>query len=223
MEGHSLRAFAGGPLLAYWQPSEEPNMQCKEVMRPNIQWASPRENIAAAAKLMALHNLRLLPVCDPDGKPVGVISDRDIALRVIGRDRLAAQTAVEDVMSVPVRSVADDYPVDRVGGIMLEAGVSRLVVLDEGGHLAGLVSVADLLVHLPGKIALDAARAMHARETSDRSSGDSDSTPKPIPEFFTGARDLTQDQPNLGGENAARDEANSVVHGGTNELKEFPS
>lgn len=198
-------------------------MQCKEIMRPNIQWTTPRGNVAAAAKLMALHNLRLLPVCGPDSKPVGVITDRDIALRVIGRDRLAAQTAVEDVMSVPVRSVADDYPVDRVGGIMLEAGVSRLLVLDEGGHLAGLVSVADLLVHSPGKIALDAARAMHARETSDRSPGDSHSISKPTPEFFKGARDLTPDQHNLGAENSARAEANSVVHGGTNDLKEFPA
>jgi hypothetical protein len=36
------------------------DMQCKEIMRPNIQWTTPRGNVAGAAKLMALHNLRLL-------------------------------------------------------------------------------------------------------------------------------------------------------------------
>ena len=129
----------------------------------------PAKLSPAAAKLMAFHNLGLLPICSADGKPLGVITDRDIALRVIGKDRLAAQTVVEDVMSAPVQSVASDCPVDRVGELMTKAGVSRLLVLDESGRLAGLVSVADLLVHSPGKNALETARGIYAREMSDRS------------------------------------------------------
>lgn len=196
-------------------------MQCKEIMSRNIQWIPPSENVAAAAKLMAFHNLGLLPVCGPDGKPVGVITDRDIALRVIGDDRPPAQTAVEDVMSVPVRFVADDYPIDGVGGLMLEAGVSRLLVLDQGGHLAGLVSVGDLVVHSPGKMALEAVRAIYAREIT--ANGDSHGGFKANPESLQGSRDIAPDPYASGAENPARDEANSVAHGGTNELKEFPA
>jgi CBS domain-containing protein len=197
-------------------------MQCKEIMSHNVQWIPPGETVAGAAKLMAFHNLGLLPICSPDGKPIGVVTDRDIALRVIGKDRLAAQTLVADVMTTPVQSVAPDCPVDRVGELMSKAGVSRLLVLDEGGHLDGLVSLADLMVHVPGHGALETARGIYARETSDRSAGHPHLASKPTPEFFHGARDRTPDGESPV-ENPARIEAQSVVHGGTNDLKEFPA
>jgi CBS domain-containing protein len=197
-------------------------MHCKDIMSHDIQWILPRETIAAAAKLMAFHNVGLLPVCTADGKPIGVVTDRDLALRGIGTDRPVAQTLVEDVMSAPVRSVAADCSVDRVGEVMSEARVSRLLVLDEGGRLTGVVSVADLLVHSPGKNALETARAIYAREMSDRSKGRPHHGAKPKPQYFNGARELLPDH-DTAAENPARVEANSVVHGGTNELKEFPA
>jgi CBS domain-containing protein len=197
-------------------------MHCKEIMSHNVQWIPPDETVAGAAKLMAFHNLGLLPICSPDGKPIGVITDRDIALRVIGKDRLAAQTVVADVMTTPVQSVALDCPVDRAGELMTKAGVSRLLVLDESGHLGGLVSVADLMVHAPGHGASETARGLYARETSDRSLGHPHRATKPTPEFFKGARDHAPDADSTA-ENPARVEAQSVVHGGTNDLKEFPA
>lgn len=197
-------------------------MQCNEIMSHNVKWIQTRETVTSAAKLMAFHNLGLLPVCSADGKPIGIITDRDIALRVIGTDRLASQTVVEDVMSAPVHSVAGTCSVDRVGELMAEGRVSRLLVLDDGGRLAGLVSVADLLVHAPGKNALETARNVYAREMSDRSAGHPHHASKPTPEFFHGARDLSLEG-EYPSENPARSEANSVVHGGTNDLKEFPS
>lgn len=197
-------------------------MHCKEIMSRDVQWILPRATVASIAKLMAFHNVGMLPVCTADGRPIGVITDRDIALRVIGSDRPATQTVAEDVMSAPARSVAGDVSVDRIGEIMSEAKVSRLLVVDEGGHLTGVVSVADLFVHAPGKNALEAARGIHAREMTDRSKGRPHQGVKPNPEYFHAARDLSPDS-EKGAENSARIEANSVVHGGTNELKEFPA
>jgi CBS domain-containing protein len=197
-------------------------MHCKEIMGHNVQWILPRETVAAAAKLMAFHNLGVLPVCSADGKPVGVVTDRDLALRVLGMDRIAAQTVVEDVMSTSVHSVTEDCPVDRVGETMTAASVSRLLVLDEEGHLTGIVSVADLLVHAPGKSTSATARGIYARETNDRSAGNPHRASKPKPEYFQGARDTTPDSDDSAADNSARIEANSVSHGGTNDLKEFP-
>ena len=197
-------------------------MHCKEIMSHNIQWILPGETVAGAAKMMAFHNLGLLPICSGDGKPIGVITDRDIALRVIGKDRLAAQTVVEDVMSTPVHSVAPECPVDRVGELMTQSGVSRLLVLDESGRLVGLVSVADLLVHSPGRNALVTARSVYARERSDHSTGHPHRAERLTPEFFHGARELARADQSTA-ENSARIEAGAVVHGGTNALKEFPA
>lgn len=197
-------------------------MHCKEIMSHDVQWILAGETVASAAKLMAFHNLGLLPVCTPDGKPIGVITDRDIALRVIGRDRLAAQTVVEDVMSAPVQFVAPDCPLDRIGQLMNQGKVSRLLVLDDAGHIAGIVSIVDLLIHSTGKGSLEAVRGVYARESSARSFDHPHRASMMIPEYFRGIRDATPDRVSAG-DNPARAEANSVVHGGTNDLKEFPS
>jgi len=197
-------------------------MHCKEIMSHDVKWILPRETIAGAAKLMAFHNLGLLPVCTADGKPVGVITDRDIALRVVGKERLAAQTLVEDVMSPALRFVEEGCSLEHVGEIMSEARLARLLVLDEGGRLTGVVSIADLLVHSPGKNALETARSIYARESRDGSQGHPHEAAKPKPEYFQGSRDVTAGH-NPVAENPARTEADSVVHGGTNDLKEFPA
>ena len=196
-------------------------MHCKEIMSHNVLWITPGETVAAAAKLMAFHNLGLLPVCGADGKPIGVLTDRDIALRVVGEDRLASQTVAEAVMTTTVQSVPADCSIDRVGELMTTAGVSRLLVLDEEGHLTGLVSVADLLVHAHEKIALATAKGVYAREVSDSAAGHPHHASKAAPKYFHGLRDISPDSDSAT-ENPARVEANSVVHGGTNDLKEFP-
>jgi CBS domain-containing protein len=198
-------------------------MQCREIMSHDVQWIRPGETVAGAAKMMAFYNVGLLPICSADGKPLGVITDRDIALRVIGKDRLAAQTVVEDVMTTPVQSVTSDCALDRVGELMTKAGVSRLLVLDKAGHLEGLVSVADLMVRAPGHTASEAARGVYARETSVHlASGHPRPASKPDPAFFHGVREVPRDYASTA-ENPARVEADAVVHGGTNDLKEFPA
>jgi len=188
-------------------------MRCREIMSHDVERIPPGETVANAAKLMASQNLGLLPICDPDGKPMGVITDRDIALRVVGKDRLAARTAVEDVMTAPVHSVGPDYPVDRVGELMTKAGVSRLLVVDEDGQLEGLVSVADLLVHAPGLNALVAARAVYARERGARSPAESHCTANPYLEYSQGARALAASGESTA-ENPACIEMEPVAHGG---------
>jgi CBS domain-containing protein len=197
-------------------------MNCKEIMSHNVQWIQPDETIVSAAKLMAFHNLGFLPICSSDGKPLGVITDRDIALRVMANGHSMAHTKVAEIMTVALRSVAPDCPVDVAGELMTEAGVSRLLVLDESRHLEGIVSMADLIAHAPEHIAIKTARGIFAREMSDRSSGSPHLASKPTPEFFVGKRDLSSSG-DSNTENLSRTEAERVVHGGTNDLKEFPS
>jgi len=197
-------------------------MYCKEIMSHSVQWIQSDETVAGAAQLMAFHNLGFLPICDPEGRPLGVLTDRDIALHVMGNDRSAAHTTVSEIMTVSVRSVGPDCPVDSAVELMTEVGISRLLVLDETGHLQGVVSLADLMAHAPEHIAMKTVRGILAREMSDRSSGGPHPASKPTPEFFHGRRDLGSSN-DSNAENPSRIKAERVVHGGTNDLKEFPS
>lgn len=198
-------------------------MQCKKIMSQDVQWVAPSETVAYAAKLMAFHNVGFLPVCSVDGKPLGVITDRDIALRVVGKDRQPTQTQVEDVMTTPIHTVTSDCSLEQAGEVMTKASVSRLIVLDEAGFLVGLIGTGDLIVRGPGRTALEIARGIYARETSSRSTGNPRPAETPTPEFFHGRRNAHSDTEGSGPENPARLEAENVNRGGTNDLKEFPS
>ena len=198
-------------------------MRCEEIMSQDVQWIGPGATVARTAKLMAFHNLGLLPVCNADGKAIGVITDRDIALRVVGKNRTAAKTKVSDVMTAPVQFVASDCPLDRAGEMMVSARVSRLLVLDSGGHLKGLVSLGDLLVHESAGHALDTARGIYARETPDHPTvGHPHPATEPTPEYFHGVHDRASADASAPEGEAARLEARDVNRGGDRSSKEFP-
>jgi CBS domain-containing protein len=196
-------------------------MRCEQVMSRDVQWIQPGATVARAAKLMAFHNLGLLPVCDPDGRPLGVVTDRDLAVRVLGEERPAARTSVSDVMTTRVQFVPRSCPIARVGELMTQAGISRLLVVEDDGRLAGIVSVADLLLHAPERVALETVRGVYARELPDRSAGRPHRALLPTPEYFHGAHDQTPSE-GLPVEEPARVEADNVIRGGTSGFKEFP-
>ncbi len=199
-------------------------MHCKEIMTHEVQWIAPDQSVARAAQLMRFHNLGFLPVCSAQGTPLGVITDRDIALRAIGKYLPAAQARVKEVMTAQVHSIGRDCPVTTAGELMIASGVSRLLVVDEVGHLEGVVSLGDLMVHGPGHTALKTARGIYVREMGGRSDGRPHPASNPNPRFFQGARDLAfsdSDYPTV--ENPARLEAEDVVRGGDNGLREFPT
>ncbi len=199
-------------------------MQCKDIMSHEVQWIAPDQSAARAAELMGFYNVGFLPVCSAEGTPLGVITDRDIALRVIEKYRPAAQARVEEVMTAQVHSVGRDCPVTTAGELMMEAGVSRLLVVDEVGHLEGAISLGDLMVRGPGHTALKTARGIYVREMNRRPNGRPHPASNPNPKFFQGARNLVSsdsDYPTV--ENPARLEAEGVVRGGDNGFREFPT
>lgn len=196
-------------------------MRCQTIMSRDVQWVAPDDSVERAAGLMAFHNLGLLPVCRPNGRAVGVLTDRDIAVRVAGENRSARLTTVQEVMTTRIAFVGPDCPLDRVAELMTIQGVSRLLVLGDQGRLEGVVSLADLLAHGSGRRALQAARGIYARETPDRSTGAPHPAREPTPQYFHGRHDAAAADDGAP-EQAARAEADAVIRGGASGLKEFP-
>ena len=195
-------------------------MCCREIMSQDVQWVGPDDTAARAARLMAFNNLGFLPVCSDDGIPLGVLADRDIALRVVGEDRPGAKTKVGEVMTAPIQFVPPECPVDRVGELMTETNVSHVLVVESDGHLKGVVSLANLLVHERARRAMKIARSVYARKMPDRSVGHPHPAPEPAPEYFHGAREFTTDE--SGAEHPARWEAEEVNRGDAVGFREFP-
>lgn len=104
-----------------------------------VPWASVRD----AATIMRNRDVAALPVLDTAG-PVGLVTDRDLVLRLLPRDGDVGSLPVSVAMtSDPVSCFADE-DVAQAAAIMGEAQVRHLLVLDRAGGLAGVLSVDDI-------------------------------------------------------------------------------
>lgn len=107
---------------------------------------APHETVGAVAQRMKEHNVGTVVVVR-EHKPVGIVTDRDLAL-ALGADDLPRQTAVERLLSGAVRTISRDADIFSATCHMREYEVRRLPIVDEQGRLVGIVSLDDLLLML---------------------------------------------------------------------------
>ena len=109
--------------------------------------ASPNETVRAAAERMAVTDVGTLVVLDgtDGGKPVGIVTDRDLVIRCLGVHLDPDQTQVGAVMSRPVHSVDAQTSVEEALHQMAKAGTRRLVVTGNESRTVGLLSLDDVL------------------------------------------------------------------------------
>lgn len=121
-------------------------MKAKDVMTRNPRSVTPDTPARDAARIMKDEDVGIVPVVDDtSGRLVGVITDRDIALRIVaeGRDGGAS---VRDVMSsTKLATCRPDEDVDRVMETMASEQLRRIPIVDERGSLVGIVAQADIV------------------------------------------------------------------------------
>lgn len=132
------------------------------VMTPNPACCRADTPLRDVARLMVDHDCGQIPVVDADNRPVGVVTDRDIAVRVVAAGKDAAGATAADAMSTPCKSVASTASLYDTTCLMEAEKVRRIPVTDADGRLAGIVSIADLA--LAGK---DEATAQVVKEVSE--------------------------------------------------------
>ncbi len=120
-------------------------MRVSEAMTRDVCVARPDHTIEEAARMMLAIDVGLLPVGDDD-RLLGMISDRDIAVRGIGAGKGPA-TAVGEIMSPDVRYCFADEDTAHVARNMGELQVRRLPVVDRDKRLVGILSLADVASH----------------------------------------------------------------------------
>lgn len=119
-------------------------MQVKEVMTPVVETVQAGCTVSEAATRMASRDVGALPVLSGDDRLMGMLTDRDIVLRVLVPGHSAADVRVRDAMTRTVRYCFDDEECGHVARSMARLGVLRMPVLDHQRHLVGIVSAGDL-------------------------------------------------------------------------------
>lgn len=123
-------------------------MKAREIMTRDPRTTTPEANLQEVARLMKQENVGLIPVVgDGDSKKlVGVITDRDIAIRVVADGRDAKSTPVREAMSGAPRTCGQDDSVDDVMDLMGKEQLRRVPIVDERGTLVGIVAQADIVL-----------------------------------------------------------------------------
>jgi len=129
-------------------------MKVSEAMTRDVRVAVPDQTIQDAAKLMADVDAGVLPVGEND-RLVGMITDRDIAVRAVARGK-GPQTPVREVMTADVKYCFEDEDTDQVARTMAGHQVRRLPVVNRDKRLVGVLSLGDLAVTQGGSPAGEA-------------------------------------------------------------------
>jgi CBS domain-containing protein len=106
---------------------------------------APDDNIRHAARLMAEQDVGTAVVLGPNQQPLGIITDRDIALRCVAVERDPDSTPVSDVMTTPMICVHESTPIESALSRMASVRVRRLAVVDDEDRLVGILALDDVL------------------------------------------------------------------------------
>ena len=121
-------------------------MRVQDVMTKDPACVTPGATIREAAQIMQRENVGIIPVVEEKGdkRLVGVVTDRDIAIRVVAEGKDPQATKVDEVASREIVTVDPEQNLDEALRLMAQHQVRRLPVVEEDGRPVGILSQADV-------------------------------------------------------------------------------
>ena len=117
--------------------------QVRDLMSSAPVTIEPQASVVEAAKKMIQEEKGPLPVVEGDGRPVGMVTDRDVIARVVAEGRDPGSVTVEDIATRELVTIGPDQDADEAALLMAEYQLDRLLVV-EGERLVGIISEADI-------------------------------------------------------------------------------
>jgi len=153
-------------------------MQVREIMTKNPACCTPDTNLQEVARMMLEHDCGLIPVVDnqENKKPVGTITDRDIAIRTVAAGQNPLDIKASNVMTMGVTTVTAETDVQECCDVMENKKIRRVLVVDRSGGVSGIVAQADV------------AEYGHPELVSNMVEEISESSPSPNPRRSFGRR-----------------------------------
>lgn len=119
-------------------------MKVRDVMSEEVECASPTSSIQEVAKMMQKWDVGSVPICE-NRKLLGIVTDRDIVLRVVAQGNVGRSLDARQVMSKDVVTVTPDSDAHEASDLMSRHQVRRLPVVEKG-ELVGILALGDLAV-----------------------------------------------------------------------------
>jgi CBS domain-containing protein len=124
-------------------------MQVREIMSTKATCCAPGASLVEVARMMVTQDCGEIPVCDDAGKPIGVVTDRDIVCRLVAKGREPTKATAEECMSTPVVTVTPETAIEDCARLMEQYQVRRLPVVAADGTCCAVIAQADLATKGP--------------------------------------------------------------------------
>lgn len=132
-------------------------MPLSEYIKKELITCSPEQSVKEVADLMKKYEIGSVLITEDDGKPVGIITDRDIALRCVSTGIDPANVHAKNIMTRSIKAVNQNEGILDVLKCMKEARIRRVPLVDDEGKAVSLVSFGDMLELLVTELAYIAA------------------------------------------------------------------
>ncbi len=119
-------------------------MQIRQIMTSGVVTAGLDADVLKVAQLMRDHNVGSILLCNPEGEPAAMITDRDLAIRALAQDRPGSEPAREHA-SRPLVTGEPEMDLEEAAALMVQHRIRRLPVVD-GDELTGIVTLDDIAV-----------------------------------------------------------------------------
>lgn len=128
-------------------------MKINEIMTKTPACCLPSTSLPDVAHLMVENDCGAIPVVEnfETNKPVGIVTDRDIAVNTLPHGKNGLEMSAAEIMSYPVVSVKHDAELDECCKTMEHNKIRRMIVVDEAGACCGIVAQADIARTAPMK------------------------------------------------------------------------
>jgi len=120
-------------------------LKVKDIMTKGVKSIAYNKTIKEAAENMLKEKVSLLLVVDGSNKPIGVVTRKDVAFRVIRKVESPENVLVAAIMSAPVSAISENLSAVELGKFLGEKKYKRLLVENDNGELTGIVSTTDIL------------------------------------------------------------------------------
>ena len=129
-------------------------MQVSEILTREVETIGPDTSAREAAQRMRSMDVGSLPVCD-GRRLLGMVTDRDLTLRILAEGRDPNATPVQDAMTPDVAYAFEDDDVQRAADIMKERQIRRLPIVNREKHLVGILAIGDIATHATDQLSGD--------------------------------------------------------------------
>jgi len=127
------------------------DMKVKDVMKTNVGFCSTEDSLMKAAEVMRQRDCGVVPIVNENKKVVGMLTDRDLCLAVVARNRKASDVKTEELLRGKAIVCSADDKLEDALRKMRKYQVKRLAAIDASGELVGILSVTDVLQLAAGK------------------------------------------------------------------------